>query len=246
DHRHIAELLVYLSELPDIIVDGKPFQENDKTYWRSIPEFGFWFTETALSVNTIENMDLGNGPLTWYEQAQQYKHANTFAAIYTSNLDSSITQEWIGMQCIARDTLMQALEVDITTYPQVRRAGIYIPAAAAWMTHAGTHLWHFCKSKELCKGKVWREWIGGSDGSKPLWPGDDGFSVERWTFWKARFGDVAELRQRGFAGRVIDDVVMCARMAVKAMHEVEQEDAFVFDALSKVFESSEVSSPCVA
>ncbi|CAD0100806.1 unnamed protein product [Aureobasidium mustum] len=89
----------------------------------------------------------------------------------------------------------------------------------------------------------WREWIGGSDGSKALWKGEDGFSVERWRFWKQRFAYAAELKRRGLAGRVVDQVVMCARKAGEAMHAVEQEDAFALEWLRELFTSDEVSSP---
>lgn len=193
-------------------------------------------------VNRIEDIDLGNCPLSWQEQAQRYKAANSFSSLYLNALTPSITCEWRGMQCTARNTLIEALEVDITTYTQIRRAGIYIPAAAQWLLHTAPLIWEFCKTKELYSGNVeWREWIGGSDGSKALWKGDDGFSVERWVFWKQRFRYAAELKRRGFAGRVVNDVVMWAREAGKMMHAVEQEDAFALDGLREVFERDENS-----
>jgi hypothetical protein len=49
NHRHITEMLLHLSKLPDVIVDGIPCKENGRTYWHSIPEFSFWFSEHALS-----------------------------------------------------------------------------------------------------------------------------------------------------------------------------------------------------
>jgi hypothetical protein len=195
-------------------------------------------------MNTVEDMDLGNCPLTWHQQALQYKQANTFAAVYTSALLPSITHEWKSMQSTALRSLLQALDVDISTYPQIRRAGIHIAAAAAWMLHAAPHIWQFCKSKELYEGGVeWRCWVGGSDGGKCLWTGDEGFSVERWMHWKQRFGDVSGLKRRGFAGRVVDDVVRCARLAVKMMCRVEQDEGFALDDISGLFERNDTSSP---
>jgi hypothetical protein len=139
---------------------------------------------------------------------------------------------------------MQALEVEIATYPQIRRAGIYIPAAAQWLLHSAPLIWEFCKRKDLYSGKMeTKEWIGGSDGSKALWKGEDGFGVERWMFWKERFGAAAGLKRRGFAGRVVDDVVMYAKDAGKVMHAVEQEDAYALNGLAMVFDRDEVSSP---
>lgn len=87
-----------------------------------------------------------------------------------------------------------------------------------------------------------RDWIGGSDGSKALWQGEGGFSVERWVFWKGRFKDAAGLKRRGFAGRVVDDVVMHAKEVGKVMFAVEQEDAFALNGLAMVFDRDGVSS----
>lgn len=122
------------------------------------------------------------------------------------------------MQHAALHCLSQALEVDFLAHPQIRRAGIHIPAASAWMQHAAAQIWKFCDSKELYHGNLeWKRWIVGSDGGRCLWDGDEGFEVERWVFWKQRFGVVVGLGRREFAGRVVDDVVRCARQAVKAM-----------------------------
>jgi hypothetical protein len=49
NHQHISEMLLHLSKLPDVMVNGLPCKENGRTYWHSIPEFSFWFSEHALS-----------------------------------------------------------------------------------------------------------------------------------------------------------------------------------------------------
>jgi hypothetical protein len=76
-----------------------------------------------------------------------------------------------------------------------------------------------------------------------LWTGDQGFSVERWMFWKRRFEDVSGLKRRGFAGRVVGDVVRCARQAMKTMSGVEQEDGFALDGILGLFHCDGTSSP---
>lgn len=48
NHQKIVEVLLHLSKLPDVTVNGVPFQENGRTYWHSIPEFSFWFSQHAL------------------------------------------------------------------------------------------------------------------------------------------------------------------------------------------------------
>jgi hypothetical protein len=147
------------------------------------------------------------------------------------------------MQYTALHSLSQALEGEMHTYPQIRRAGIHIPAASAWMVHAASRIWKFCTSKELYERAVeQRYWYGGSDGGRGLWDGHGGFGIERWEFWKQRFEVVGGLKRRGFAGRVVDDVVRCARQAVMVMQRVEQEDGFALDGILGLFERDEMSS----
>jgi hypothetical protein len=140
------------------------------------------------------------------------------------------------MQHEALQCLSQALEVEVLTYPQIRRAGIHVPAATAWLLHAAPRSFEFCKSKELYQRAVeQRPWIGGSDGGQCLWSGDDGFGVERWIFWKQRFEVIGNSRRRGFAGRVVDDIVRCARQAIMTMDSVEQEDGFALVNISSLY-----------
>jgi hypothetical protein len=48
NHHHISEMLLHLSKPADVTIDGLPCKENGRTYWHSIPEFSFWFSEHAL------------------------------------------------------------------------------------------------------------------------------------------------------------------------------------------------------
>lgn len=49
NHQQIVEMLLHLSKLPDVLSNGVPCKENGRTYWHSVPEFGFWFSQRALS-----------------------------------------------------------------------------------------------------------------------------------------------------------------------------------------------------
>jgi len=49
NHQQIVEMLLHLSKLPDVLSNGVPCKENGRTYWHSIPEFSFWFSQRALS-----------------------------------------------------------------------------------------------------------------------------------------------------------------------------------------------------
>lgn len=60
--------------------------------------------------------------------------------------------------------------------------------------------------------------------------------MQRWGFWKERLGDLAGLKRRGFAGRVVDGIVMHARMAGRAMDEVELEYGVVLDGVSGLYQ----------
>ncbi|THV94636.1 hypothetical protein D6D26_07734, partial [Aureobasidium pullulans] len=195
----IVQMLMHISKLPDVVVDGEPFKENYRTYWHDIPEFSFRFSQTALTVNTIEDIDLGHGTVTWHQHAQQYLSASTFASLYLRALSPTLSPiEFNSMQTEALLSLSNALEVFTNSFPQLRRAGLYIPAASAYLIHSAPLISSFCKTKERYQGeRIWKQWIGGSDGSEPLWKGDDGFSVQRWGFWKERLGDLAGLKREG-------------------------------------------------
>lgn len=153
--------------------------------------------------------------------------ANRFGAILLNRIDPNIAPKVSrGFRQLALTTISDALEVSIESSAQLRRAGIYIPAAAQWFLHASPQIWAFSKDKAGYEGeKIWKEWLGGSDGSKPTWVGDDGFSVKRWMFWKKQLVEALKLEDRG--GRVVDKIVSHSRKAVEAMDDAERENPYV-------------------
>ncbi|KAK6001256.1 hypothetical protein QM012_002587 [Aureobasidium pullulans] len=217
--EELAEMLVYISRSPDVMANGKVVGENGREYWHDLPEFSFWFMEYTMSVNPIESIDEGWARISWSQQARRFEVANCFGAILLGRIDPNLALKVSrGLNRLALETIRDALEVSIKTPAQIRRTGIYIPAAAQWFIHSSSRIWAFCKNKEGYEGeRVWKQWLGGSDGSNPIWLGDDGFSVERWRFWKERF--VAVLEIEGGDGCVFDH----ARRAAKAMDDAEQE-----------------------
>ena len=48
NHQQIVEMLLHLSKLPDVTVDGASCKGNGRTYWQSIPEFSFWLSQCAF------------------------------------------------------------------------------------------------------------------------------------------------------------------------------------------------------
>jgi hypothetical protein len=176
-------------------------------------------------VHTVESIDEGRTQISWSEHARQFEVANRFGALLLNGIDLDLSPKVsTGFNSLALTTIRDALEVGIESSAQIRRAGIYVPAAAQWLAHATPVIWAFCKSKEGYDGeRIWKEWLGGSDGSKPTWTGDDDFSVERWMFWKQQLVKALKLEERG--GRVMDNVVSHSERAISAMNAAEQDSA---------------------
>jgi hypothetical protein len=120
------------------------------------------------------------------------------------------------MRVLARNTLMEALELAIDTPEQIRRAGIYVPAASEWIIISGRQIYDYSRRKECYEGeKVPQRWIGGSDGGKNLFTGDEGFSIERWSFWARKLEAISKL-----GGHVSESAAKAAR--TMAIIEKEQ------------------------
>ncbi|KAI4853991.1 hypothetical protein E4T44_00484 [Aureobasidium sp. EXF-8845] len=172
--ERLAETLVHITRLPDVVVHGKVVECNGRQYWHDIPEFSFWY---GIRID----IDEGRTQISWSEQARQFEVANRFGALLLDGIDPDLSSKVSRrLNQLALTTIRDGLEVSIESAAQIRRAGIYVPAAAQWLLHATPVIWAFCKSKEGYDGeKIWKEWLGGSDGSKPTWTGDDGYSVER-------------------------------------------------------------------
>lgn len=143
-----------------------------------------------------ENLLRGQ-PITWGEQVRQYYHANTFAALYLTALSANNnqpTRDFESMRDFAQWTLGEALEVPTDNIDQIRRTEMYVPAAAQWILLAGECIWGFCKERAGNDGSmVDQRWIGGYDGGDLVWKGEEGYGVERWAFWKKRFGEIGNL-----------------------------------------------------
>lgn len=81
----------------------------------------------------------------------------------------------------------------------------YIPIAADWISQTGSVLFG-CEEDSS----------SGDQGGR-LWKGKPGFSVERWAFWKKRFGEVAVFEQCGEETRKV------ARETAVLMGKIESE-----------------------
>jgi hypothetical protein len=117
----------------------------------------------------------------WLDQAPTLLSASTFGALFLSK-----TPFPTRMSIFASIALIDGLEV---SYPkdQIHQAVMYIPPAAAWIRHAGDSIHKFCVDRhnggavcgQLEPGCIWE------------WTGEKEFSIERWQYWKRRFGEIA-------------------------------------------------------
>lgn len=123
-----------------------------------------------------------------------YTHGNAFAALYirdSENLAITQVNQFIrlGMCAISR-----GLEVGITTAAGVRRTELSVPAAVNWILLLGHRIYTFSKENQNSTGEPAMEmWLGFPHVHSFLWKGMDGYNLERWSFWKGRFGEIARL-----------------------------------------------------
>jgi len=98
-----------------------------------------------------------------------------------------------------------------------RRASLWIPQAANWFLVAGRTIYSLCRD-EVRKGdgpaREWGESDDGVDGY--LFHGTEGFSLDRWAFWKSRFGQIASMD-------LPPDLRALAKEAGEKMVEVENQ-----------------------
>lgn len=206
-------ILNSISKLPDVTDQhGKvitPAWSSAGVYWRDLPELAMMFREYAMgksrtfccddTQNTvflylvtdchacgaidIEPMDEMEEGGDWDAQAVPLLNATTFGATYLA-----LGRQPIGMAFHAEVSLMQAIEVPCQTPEQQRRAAMYVPPAATWVLFAGESIHKLCEIDHDRKD--------GAPGSTPngdewLWGKGRGYSLERWAFWKKRFGSIA-------------------------------------------------------
>ena len=88
----------------------------------------------------------------------------------------------IGMTFHATAALTRALEQDDIEVDQ-QAAAMWVPPAATWITIAGGKL------RQHCSGQLPSNVSRAASGS--LWHGGNEFSLERWSFWKRRFQELA-------------------------------------------------------
>ena len=221
--ERLAQMLRRVSEVPDVLDDdGQPIrsQVNGQVFWSDVPGFAFAFREAAVPIVQIEDFEHSRSRVSLDAASQELLRGNAFGALYLKELDpDGPARDLLSMRTQARWSLMHALEVATDNLGQIRRTGIYIPPAARWILITGRNIYGYCKSNLDYEGEaVIQRWMGGPEhGSQLLFTGRDGFSIERWMFWRKRFEHI-----RGLQGAT-DDVKDLAAQAAEMMAEIESD-----------------------
>ncbi len=197
--------------------------KSGRKIWRELPDFSFYFFEQGigkfgrtdtdsfmwqswsllLCANSysfrdhilIENIESSRHGDKVQDAATRLTNTNTFAALYLCELDpDGPPNELSSMRKVALEHFMYTLEIPFDTPERVRRTELYIAPAAAWIAIAGSRLYQYSKSNADYKGEdVSPWWIGGTHGGVVMWEKRDGFSMERWAFWRDRFREFSEV-----------------------------------------------------
>ena len=218
--ERLAQMLRCIAKLPDVLDNNGQrirSQVNSQVFWSDVPGLAFSFREAAVPDVLIDDFDHGRSSASWDAASQKLLHGNVFGALYLRELEpDGPPRDFLSMRMQARWSLMYALEIATDSPGQIRRAEIYVPPAARWILITGRNLYEYCKSNLDYEGDaVNQRWMGGPEhGSQLLFTGRDGFSIERWAFWKKRFEDT-----QGLQGAT-DDVKNLAAQATEMMEEV--------------------------
>ena len=128
----------------------------------------------------------------WLKQAAPLLNASIFGATLLARSDASPS-----MVFHVSDALAIAIE-ESEVQADWRDAKMYIPPAASWMIIAGDKLYRYSNGQRDPKAPL--------ASSHSLWNGENKFSLERWSFWKRRFLELAEVASfddetQGFAAK---------------------------------------------
>ena len=196
---HLAAKMVRsMSQLPEPLDNSGQSVKSDvngQVFWRDVPGFAHAFRQASPFVQ-VENLGQDLKSEAWKIASKKVMNINIFAAFYLRELDpNGPERDFASMRKFAQDQLRWTLEIKTETSGQVRRAELYVPAVVSWIQVAAGNIFKYCEAnRDSPDEDVPQRWMGGpQQGSELLWTGRDGFSAERWTFWKKRFGELAAL-----------------------------------------------------
>ena len=119
----------------------------------------------------------------------------------------------------AREHSMYTLEIATDSPARLRRVEVHLPPMAVWIFLVGHIIYRYCQSNQDGTGEPEvQKWIGGRDGGNQLWTRRDGFSLERWDFWKRRLEVISRLNEASEEAR------QHAFKAAAEMQKIESEE----------------------
>ncbi|KAB8235887.1 DUF3632 domain-containing protein [Aspergillus alliaceus] len=161
----IVDLVEALTRLPPLSIE---VWQSTIRLWADLPLLGPSMREAWVAPQSTE------GPIA-SQEAEEWINLNAFAARLLK-LDA------ISWTVFGIWELREALEEP----PEIPGSGFHVRAAAEWIKHSGVFLYgaaiHGTEGHE--------ERLSAATGS--LYPGTNVMCLERWGFWKCRFGYIGE------------------------------------------------------
>lgn len=153
------------------------------------------------------------------EQKRRFHNGNLFQAKWLSQVgQDGPVREYGSALNIALWNLRAALEVKREVSPVgLQRVEIYVPGSVPWFLFAGEIIFQLCKDdirndgEKVVEPPCWDEGICGYE-----YIGNDGFNLERWTFWKTSLRRITQLQG------VKADALEAAEKALAKMEEIEK------------------------
>jgi hypothetical protein len=189
-HTRLAEILIGLSERPSPSDEVRMVTEPPGSIlWADLPYYSPDFVGGWLDAARVVYSELGLGGRLDPDfvpdhdlRREQWTRSNAFVARLVTKQCKALDYEVYAIH-----TMRAALEDEL----HADELWINVPAAAVWVFHAGNFLfrsqreWVFVPEKGNAEGRSVA--YGG-----PLWQGKTGSCIERWDFWKERFGVIVE------------------------------------------------------
>ncbi len=172
---------------------------------------------------------------TWDNHIRKHRNSNRFAALYLHELDPLGPRgDLEAMQEYAKWSLVDALELPLDTPERFQQTEIYVPPAAQWILIAGRNIHRCCRTRQDNTGDLVIQCWKGAYGGTLLWTGEEGFSIERWEFWKQRFGEIAQLGENHM-------VKQLAAQAAEEMGIIDSEHALLSAWVGKQYPADPIS-----
>ena len=213
--ERLVDMLKSISDFRILDDEGQLLIVAGFEYWKSLPWFDMIYRERCagklipLIVNILilvthlsRTLDLSFDELEEDQRRTEVAallNSAHFAATYCKKYGTHIDFLTIG-------TIGNGVEDDMKTQEELEEASIYVPPAATWILIAGHRIFDYCQQN------FEREpFQGPSFGGENLWKDDKGYSLERWAFWKQRFGEIAHMQNldacaQDFALRAFDEM----------------------------------------